>query len=141
MPIGSGTAPIQGLFPVAGQGASASGAGVGPIIKMVGYYTGAGNSNLTKVVAPGIVSVTRTAVGKHTVVFQDVGGDLIGADIVVHTGASALPLVGKIVPASYSAANKSVDIEFWDLGAASGALADAAAATMVLMEFSWSKGK
>lgn len=141
MPIGSGTSPVQGYLPVAGQGASASGAGVGPLVKMVGYYTGAGAANLTKVLAPGIASITRTAVGKHTVVFTDVGGDLIGANIVVHTAANALPQIGKIVPATYNAAAKSVDIELWDLGVVSGALADAPAASRVLMEFSWSKGK
>lgn len=84
--------------------------------RVVSRWTGAGAADLTKVQGKGIVSIVRQgAVGEHRITFQDVGGRIIGVRGFVHTADNVAPLVVKEVQGSYSAANKTVDIEIWDL--------------------------
>jgi len=103
-----------------------------------GWYAGAGASVPTKVRGIG-QALTRTGVGLYTMTFTDVGGQLVGLRGTTHTVATVIPQVWKLVPGSYSAANKSVNIECWDLGAVGGVLADppATANTFVELEFTF----
>lgn len=107
--------------------------------EVIGYYTGAGAADLTKVVGSGIASIAYTATGKYTITFAagQLGALLVDVDVKVHTAANAAPLIGKFVPASVNMTAGTVDIELWALAGAgtasltSGALTGTVTSTAV----------
>lgn len=100
-------------------------------------WTGAGAADLTKVLAPGVVSVHETATGKYTVTFQDVGGLLIDVIGRVHNATGTSPYQVEFTPGTYSATAKTVAIEVYDM--ATPSLADAPSGAKVSLTFVWAK--
>lgn len=76
---------------------------------------GAGASTLTITDGAGLTSVSREGVGEYTLTLSDTWQSVIGAQILVNSLDGVAAIAGKAVIASFSSANKTLPIEFWDL--------------------------
>jgi hypothetical protein len=80
-------------------------------------WTTNGSGNMTKVFGPGVTSFNyNSSTGKFKVTFNSqVTGTLVDATIVAHGATGQSPYIGSVVLSTWSATNKTVEVEFWDL--------------------------
>ena len=102
------------------------------------FNGGGAAANWSKLDGDGISSVTyNAATGKFKINFTDVGVSILSAAGVGHRATGSAPLHVGFVPGTLSIANKTVDIEVWDM--ATPSLVDPATTVEIHLDICWKK--
>lgn len=111
------------------------------VVEVTGVFTGAGADDFTQTSGDwckGIDSVTyEAAVGKFLITFNDVGYQIIGADVEVMRPDGTAPLKANVVRGSFSQSAKTVQVQFWDM--ATPSLANPASTDRICITIKFAK--